>query len=491
MCELKEQKSTNLQIAAIWINQVNQGIQVTLALTIGVYMVRHFMDENTAESQISLLTGLLGAMFTISQFCTAYGWGLLSDRIGRKLVLQIGNLSCMLSMLLFGLSPMYVLACLSRFAGGFFNGVIGAQKTIIGESFDVQQQTMVMGVMSFGWGMGCIVGPSVGGLLSEPCERFGNHLAGCGDGGFLVRQPYVLPCVVAAFTQLCGILISAFWIPETCPRMIAKRKPYKQLDEEALELEESDQEKEESRELELVNLKPIIEQGEHFESSQSSLKTSSYAEEEMPIVLAIDDLDDDQVQKPMNKEQNNKGQHQEADDQKDIIFEEDEDFDLIIPWYRLENVRKTILGYGIIAFVTNVLDETIPIFASTPVGLGGLGISPHELSIPLIIGGVVLMINSMLVIPKVTKRLGIIRSARLSLYGGGVIVAFIPSASFLAFNMHLSIAALALNMALRTIFISFTFTCSMIMVNSASPRNQIGTVNGVGQTIAWTFESIS
>jgi hypothetical protein len=49
-------------------------------------------------------------------------------------------------------------------------------------------QGRVMSYMSLSWGVGCVVGPALGGLLSQPCARWAGGLAVCGDGGLLAAR---------------------------------------------------------------------------------------------------------------------------------------------------------------------------------------------------------------------------------------------------------------------------------------------------------------
>lgn len=65
-------------------------MQLTLPFTIAVYMVRDW-EGHISEERVSRLTGLLAAVYSSSSFLTALGWGYLSDRIGRKPVVIIGN----------------------------------------------------------------------------------------------------------------------------------------------------------------------------------------------------------------------------------------------------------------------------------------------------------------------------------------------------------------------------------------------------------------
>ena len=77
------------------------------------------------------------------QCLSSYPWGWVSDRIGRKPVILFGTTATAASMLGLGLSWTYWMAAVARSIGGLLNGIIGALKTIIAESFDEEQQAQV------------------------------------------------------------------------------------------------------------------------------------------------------------------------------------------------------------------------------------------------------------------------------------------------------------------------------------------------------------
>ena len=61
------------------------------------------------------------ACFCAAQFFSSYPWGWLSDRVGRKPLLLMSNLSSCISVLGFGLSTSFPQAAICRILGGFFN----------------------------------------------------------------------------------------------------------------------------------------------------------------------------------------------------------------------------------------------------------------------------------------------------------------------------------------------------------------------------------
>ena len=63
---------------------VFMGCQLFLPYTLAAYMVRDFAKGEYSEQTIGQLTGLLAAASSFARSVTAFSWGLLSDKTGRK-----------------------------------------------------------------------------------------------------------------------------------------------------------------------------------------------------------------------------------------------------------------------------------------------------------------------------------------------------------------------------------------------------------------------
>lgn len=61
-----------------------QAVLTTMPFVVAVYMVRDWQGELATEQAVGKATGLLAAVFCAAQLCTSFPWGLISDRIGRK-----------------------------------------------------------------------------------------------------------------------------------------------------------------------------------------------------------------------------------------------------------------------------------------------------------------------------------------------------------------------------------------------------------------------
>eukprot|EP00884_Botryococcus_braunii_P001001 jgi/Botrbrau1/10901/Bobra.0025s0074.1 len=215
------------QMLGIWLCQLNEGMHVTLPYTLAVFMVRHFLkvsnQEAVSEQRVGILTGILAACFCGAQFLTQMGWGRVSDRVGRQPLLIMSNISSIISVLAFGLAPSYSIACAARLAGGLFNCTFVCVKTMIGEQCSGTGQTRPLTLLTLAWGVGTILGPSIG-TLSQPCDKpWGASLPLCRPGALLSVRPFFLPCLIAAAISVVALFNSACVIRETLPRLARQR----------------------------------------------------------------------------------------------------------------------------------------------------------------------------------------------------------------------------------------------------------------------------
>ncbi|KAL4425550.1 hypothetical protein ABPG75_009566 [Micractinium tetrahymenae] len=204
----------------LYFTHLNQGILTTLPFTLAVYMVRDFEAEGgrpPSEATVGRLTGLLAAVFCAAQLVTSYPWGIISDRVGRKPVMIIGNISCVLGVLGFGLAGSYAQAMAARAVGGALNAIILAEKAMLGEGVPRASQATAFGNLSLCWGLGTLAGPMIGGSLAAPCSSALRMEALCREGSLLVLRPYFLPCLVAGVLSAIATVMTLGWLDETLP----------------------------------------------------------------------------------------------------------------------------------------------------------------------------------------------------------------------------------------------------------------------------------
>jgi MFS family permease len=116
-----------------------------------------------------LMVGLIIASFSAMQFLFAPAWGRLSDRIGRRPVILIGNFGSAASYVLFGIASTITdprLALVLLITSRVFAGVCGATLSVasayIADISPPEKRSKSMGLIGMAFGLGFIFGPALG-----------------------------------------------------------------------------------------------------------------------------------------------------------------------------------------------------------------------------------------------------------------------------------------------------------------------------------------
>ncbi|ABU56946.1 tetracycline resistance MFS efflux pump [Roseiflexus castenholzii] len=155
----------------------------------------------------AMIVGALMASFALMQFLFAPVLGALSDRYGRRPILLLSLVGSALSYTLFGMAEYLsflgvetVLAIL--FLGRILSGITGASistaQAYIADVTTPEERAKGMGMIGAAFGLGFMLGPALGGLLSTV------NLA--------------LPAFVAAGLALANVGFGYFNLPESLPR---------------------------------------------------------------------------------------------------------------------------------------------------------------------------------------------------------------------------------------------------------------------------------
>ncbi len=124
-------------------------------------------------------------------------WGRLSDRIGRKPVIMICLAGAALSYVMLGLATQLWMIYAARAFAGLMAGNFGVASAMMADITPPQDRAKGMGMIGAAFGLGLVMGPVLGGLLSG------------GDSSFL------LPCLVAGGMSVLAILAAAVFLPES------------------------------------------------------------------------------------------------------------------------------------------------------------------------------------------------------------------------------------------------------------------------------------
>ncbi|RUS19352.1 major facilitator superfamily domain-containing protein [Endogone sp. FLAS-F59071] len=370
----------------------------------------------------------------------------------------MGLTGTIVSILLFGLSKSYAWALISRSLCGLLNGNVGVLKSMVAEltvDLSSNQRARAFSYLPLVFGLGYIVGPVLGGFLSRPVEQYPSFFGGRGWlTQFLEEYPYFLPCFVAAVISAIGLLFGFMFLEET---MEGKRRQPLEDDDDAFS----------RRPLLSDTATPTSPNGNTeyhtfpASSTSSTTPTSSRAPSPSPTLTI-----DIPIPTPANPTLRS----------------------VLTP-----SVMTTVLVYMLVCLQTIMYEELYTLWTSTLPDEGGLGFTPHDIGISLSIAGVMTLIMQLLLWPRLQRRFGTLPVFRCAL------AAYIPLyfvEGFLrnlvsASNPRLIWVGLLTCLAIESLCNVTVYTSSMILVsNSASSLNTLGTINGFSQCMASGMRAI-
>jgi DHA1 family tetracycline resistance protein-like MFS transporter len=114
-----------------------------------------------------LVIGLLLGVYSAMQFIFAPVLGRLSDRVGRRPVLLFSMVGTSLGFMLMGLAGSLELLFIARIIDGITGANISTAQAYIADVTPPDKRSRGMGLIGAAFGLGFIVGPAIGGLMSQ------------------------------------------------------------------------------------------------------------------------------------------------------------------------------------------------------------------------------------------------------------------------------------------------------------------------------------
>lgn len=154
----------------VFIDMLGVGIIIPVIPVLFFNADSSMLDPSITEAQRSILYGFLIAAYPIFQFFGAPLLGALSDRYGRKPMLTMSLFGTMIGYLLFAYAIKQELLWLlfaSRMLPGFTGGNISIILSSIADVSDMKTRTKNFGLVGMAFGIGFILGPTLGGILAD------------------------------------------------------------------------------------------------------------------------------------------------------------------------------------------------------------------------------------------------------------------------------------------------------------------------------------
>lgn len=141
------------------------------------------------------VVGFLVAIYAAGQMFSAPLLGRLSDRYGRRPFLIVSILGGALSFFMLGFATNLTMLFLARGIAGLTAGNISVAQAYITDITDEKNRSRGLGLIGAAFGLGFIIGPALGGILSQ--------------------WGYSVPAFLAAGIATLNLVVVFFWLPES------------------------------------------------------------------------------------------------------------------------------------------------------------------------------------------------------------------------------------------------------------------------------------
>src|SRR5512137_2435036 len=141
------------------------------------------------------VTGILIASYAAMQLIGAPILGRLSDRFGRRPILLLSVFGTFAGFLLLGFANALWMLFASRILDGLTGGNLSVAQAYISDVTDEKNRSKGLGLIGAAFGLGFIIGPAVGGLLST--------------------WGYAVPALAAAGLSGLNLIAVFTWLPES------------------------------------------------------------------------------------------------------------------------------------------------------------------------------------------------------------------------------------------------------------------------------------
>lgn len=112
-------------------------------------------------------TGWLSTGYSLMQFVFAPIWGRLSDRVGRRPVLLVSIAMTAVAFLLYGAAWSFPVLLLSRLFAGAATANIAIAQAYVADVTPPEGRAKGMGIIGAAFGLGFVLGPAIGGILTQ------------------------------------------------------------------------------------------------------------------------------------------------------------------------------------------------------------------------------------------------------------------------------------------------------------------------------------
>ena len=160
-------------------------------------ILKELMSGDPSEDDVSYLYGWIVALYALMQFLVAPLMGALSDRFGRRPVVLISLLGAGIDYFVLFFAPNLWWLIAARIVAGICAANIPAASAYIADVSPPEKRAANFGMIGAAFGIGFVIGPALGGLVSWAFESF--------------RAPFL----VAGILTIGNVIYGYFVLPES------------------------------------------------------------------------------------------------------------------------------------------------------------------------------------------------------------------------------------------------------------------------------------
>jgi MFS family permease len=429
------------------------------------------------DAEIGFYSGLLEGMFHVGSFTGALAWGWFADKYGRRTAMLQGLIGTVLSATLFGFSTNYGMALFCKFLWGALNGNVGVTKTAISELTNETNQARAFSYIGVATGLGRLIGPAMGGLLSSPATRYPSVF---GSSWLFTQYPYLLPCLALASLTVLVYIMSFMWLKETLPVGLRRRRA------DATQAAAD-------RDVELATM-PTTSQPQKTRTIASSTEAKDVAEGEVEIAETNEEEHEEQsliVSSParvgaaVSPKEPSASRPSHRRGRWNRYYCGAIRCTTARKYFGDHAIRSTVVMYTMISLVSIVVNEIYPLYVLNGPENGGFGWEASEIGLVSTACGPVLMFWQAFIYHRLAVKMGVVKMLKVLLAIGAVQTALTPFCSLtVPLSSTIQWLVLGSHFIASTIIRVSCFTCVFVVVaNSALPEDR-GKVNGLAQAMA-------
>jgi DHA1 family tetracycline resistance protein-like MFS transporter len=199
--------SKKLAILFLLFTVVIDAMGIGLIMPVTPDLIRELLGADLSEAAV--WGGVLTASFAVMQFLFGAGLGNLSDRYGRRPVLLASLLVVTIDYIVMGFTGSIWVLLLGRLVGGVASATQSTASAYMADISKPEEKSANFGLIGAAFGIGFILGPMLGGLLSE----FGS------------RAPFF----AAAALAFANLIFGYFILPETVTDKIRRPLEWRRM----------------------------------------------------------------------------------------------------------------------------------------------------------------------------------------------------------------------------------------------------------------------